>query len=148
MTTKKTVRGLAFGLGLWLLPILVANAAPQHTGIQGQAFLIISYGIPIEVAPGIWVGIPSMQLPTATSFTVISASAQREVARVTTDASGFYSVSLNPGRYVLVPDALTILPGCSASTEPIEITVRPKEVTLANIFYFRQGPCRVQAVPQ
>jgi hypothetical protein len=120
-------------------------ATPPNTGIQGQTFLYISYGTPIEVEPGLWIGIPSVQLPWPASFKVLSAHSYREVARVTTDANGVYTLALPPGNYVLVPDTLIINAffNCTASTGPIEITVRPKQLTLANIFYFQNGFCTI-----
>jgi len=140
---------LCLATALLITTSLQSAAAPSHTGIQGQSFLYISYGTPIEVSPGVWIGIPSVQLPIATSFTVLSAHNRREVARVTTDANGLYSVSLPPGRYVLVPDAVNLSPfaNCGAATQPIEVTVQAKQFTLANIFYFRQGPCAIFGAP-
>jgi hypothetical protein len=120
----------------------IALAAPPHTGIQGQSFHYIAYGLPYMIAPGIWIGIPSVQLPVATSFTVVSAHNGREIARVGTDANGFYSLSLPPGKYLLVPDTLVVNAffNCTVSTGPIEVEVRAKQFTLLNIFYFSQGP--------
>jgi hypothetical protein len=126
-------------------------AAPPQTGLQGQSFLYISYGTPIEIEPGLWVGIPDVQIPVATSFTIVSARNGREVGRITTDANGLYSVSLVPGKYVVVPDPLNLHQFflCGGSTTPFEVTVKAKQMTPANIFYFRKGPCvGVIAPPQ
>ncbi|HKX61226.1 MAG TPA: hypothetical protein VJS65_05270 [Verrucomicrobiae bacterium] len=124
-------------------------AAPPQTGLQGQAFLYISYGTPIEIEPGLWVGIPDVQMPVATSFTIVSARNGREVGRITTDAGGLYSVSLVPGKYVVVPDPLNLhhLFSCPSSTTPFEVTVRAKQMAPANIFYYREGPCSVVIGP-
>src|SRR5215203_124455 len=126
-----------------------AFATPPHSGIQGQAFHYVSYGNPYFVAPGFWIGIPSFQLPVATSFTVLSAHNGRELARVATDSNGFYSVSLPPGKYVLVPDTLVLnaIFNCTVSTDPIEVQVKAKEFTLQHVFYFGQNfPCIVRAI--
>jgi hypothetical protein len=133
---------------LVMVPCLSA-AAPPHTGIQGQAFLITSYGMPIEVEPGIWIGIGAVQLPVATTFTVLSSNTGREVTRITTDANGSFGVSLHPGAYLLVPDTLRFngFPfGCSVSTAPIQIAVEPKQFTVANVFYFQNEPCSISAI--
>src|SRR4051812_1727116 len=105
----KQLRLLTLGLAIFLLPAVppTALAAPPHTGIQGQAFHYISYGAPIEVAPGIFIGNFDIQLPVATAFNVFSHSTGHEVGRVTTDADGSFGVSLHPGKYVLAPDTLT-----------------------------------------
>jgi hypothetical protein len=140
---------LCLTTALWLASSPVAMAAPKHTGIEGQSFLYISYGNPIQVAPGVWIGIPSVQLPVATSFKVLSAHNRREVAQVTTDANGHYSLTLPPGKYVLVPDPLIENPFfyCPAATAPIEVSVKAKQFTRANIFYFRTGFCIFTGTP-
>ena len=142
---KHTIQRLTLGLAA-LLPViapLAATAAPLHTGIRGQASVTISYGTPVEIAPGVWAGPPSVQLPAVTALTVLSARTGHRVGRVTTDANGTYALALHPGKYVLVPDTLTLAIGCSVETEPLEIAVRPRQVTQANVFYFRNGPCTV-----
>jgi hypothetical protein len=128
----------------------VASASPPHTGLEGQTFLYISYGTPIEIEPGVWIGIGNVQLPVASTFSVLSAQNHREVARVTTDSNGLYSVSLPPGRYLVVSDPISMSPfaHCTASLTPFEVTVHAKQFTLANIFYYRQGPCAIRAPVQ
>jgi len=113
-------------------------APPPETGLQGQSFIYISYGVPgAPVAP------PSVQLPVATSFTVYSAHSGRGVAHVVTDAGGNYSLLLPPGSYILAPDALTYNFCGSLTIAPFEVTVHPKEFSIANMFYFHEGPCRI-----
>lgn len=126
-----------------------SSAAPPHTGIRGQAFLYISYGAPVEVAPGIWVGVPSVQFPIAASFRILSAHNGREIGRVVTDVNGLYSVRLPPGKYILAPEPMRVNPflPCEASTEPIEVRVQAKNLSFRNIFYFREGPCAVLGTP-
>jgi len=126
-----------------LIPVpRVCLATPPQSGIEGQAFLYISYGSPIETAPGIFVSVGDMQLPVATALTVYSSNTGREVSRITSDASGGFKVALHPGKYVLVPDDVETL--CSSlSVDPIEVTVHPREFTTSNIFYFQDGPCSV-----
>lgn len=144
---NSTIQSLAIGIAFTLLgAVSPAMAAPKQTGVQGQAFLYISFGAPIELQPGVWAGIPSVQLPVATAFTVVSSHNGREVGRVTTDAQGLYSVSLAPGKYVLIPDPLNLNPffPCESSSIAVEVTVRAKQMTTANVFYYREGPCLVR----
>ena len=146
---KPTLPALALGLATVFLasdsPGLIA--APQNTGIQGQAFLYFSHGVRIEIEPGFWISPGDVQLPVATAFTILSARNGHEVARVITDVNGLYSVSLRPGAYVLVPDPVSRGPFCApVSTEPIEVTVRPRQFTPLNIFY-SDPPCVIQVVP-
>jgi hypothetical protein len=137
---------IAFGLATFGLATAPDPAiAKPHGGIQGQAFLYISNGTGMEVEPGVWVAPPSVQLPIATTITVLSAHSGQEAACVTTDANGLYSLSLHPGDYLLVPDTVSLntLVDCTASTGPIAVTVDAKEFVTANIFYFRESPCSV-----
>jgi hypothetical protein len=147
---NQILKSLALAVALTCFgAVCPALSAPPQTGIQGQAFLYIIWGTPIEIEPGLWIGIPNVQMPVATSFTIVSARNGREVGRVTTDANGLYSVSLVPGKYVVVPDPLNLNQffSCDSSTTPFEVAVRAKQVTSANIFYFRQGPCAVVVPP-
>ena len=67
------------------------------------------------------------------------------MSRVTTDASGNFSVALHPGKYLLVPDDLRTF--CSSlSVAPMEVTVHPRELTTRNIFYFQDGPCSISGI--
>jgi len=147
MRKNKTMKRMIQPLLLGLTALLLVNtpppspAAPRKTGIEGQAFLIISYGTPTEIAPGVWVGIPSVQLGVATSITVFSSQTQHEVDRITTDADGNFAVALHPGKYLLVPETLTMPFGCAVSLNPIEVTVPSRGFTTCNLFYFREGPC-------
>jgi hypothetical protein len=120
-----------------------AFCAPPHTGIQGQVFLYISNGTGFEIAPGLWVAPPSVQLPVATSLRVLAARSGREIARLTTDANGLYSLPLHPGDYKLLADTLSFPINCTVSATPTEVTVHPGEFTPANIFYFHFGFCGI-----
>lgn len=142
---RKTIQILGLGLAtLWFAttsPALLA--APPDTGIQGQAALYISYGTPVEVAPGVWVGVGDVMLPVATSFSVLSAHSGHEVGRFSADASGAFTLSLPPGKYVIVPDALTFgsFPFAhSVSTGSFEVTVSAKKFTYALVLYYQAGP--------
>ncbi|HTL16334.1 MAG TPA: hypothetical protein VL793_03810 [Patescibacteria group bacterium] len=130
---------------LFLATITSVSASPK-SGIEGTAFLIISYGSFVEVEDGIFVGVPSIQMPIAASFTVFSRNGNHEVARVTTGANGVFSAALHPGKYLLVPDTLIFPWSCDVTGEPIEVTVNPKDSTLVNIFYFQDGPCTIAGV--
>jgi hypothetical protein len=144
-TMRATIHKLA--LVAVLLGAGSAVATPPQTGVQGQAFAI-SPGFWYFVEPGIAIGVGSIQLPVATSFTVLSSHNGREIERVNTDAAGFYSVALPPGKYVLVPDEIVLngFPRCTASTGPIEVEVKVKQLTLQNVFY-TAIPCAVIPVP-
>jgi|SRR5438105_1875146 len=141
---KSVLRPITLAAAIFLLITTpgVCVAAPPQSGIEGQAFLYVSYGSPIEIAPGFFVSVGDVQLPVATTLTVYSGNTGREVSRVTTDASGKFAVALHPGKYVLVPDDVETF--CSSvSVDPIEITVQPREFTISNIFYFEDGPCSI-----
>jgi hypothetical protein len=140
---KHTLRRIALVILATLLVAISfeAVAAPRHTGVQGRIFHYISYGTPYEIEPGVWIGIPSVQLPVAASFRVLSARNGREVARGGSDANGDYAVSLPPGNYILVPEEYEMPFGCSVSAASILFTVRPHRQTTVNIFYFQDGPC-------
>ncbi len=119
------------------------RAAPPETGIQGYAALYVSYGAPVEVEPGVWVGPGDVMMPVATSFSVLSAHSGHEVGRFATDANGEFTLSLPPGRYVIVPNALTFPFGCSVPAGSFEVTVRAKEFAPALILYYQDGPCGI-----
>ncbi len=140
------------GLGSALVMVMSTTlAAPPHTGIQGQAFLYVVLGIPIEIEPGFWIGIPNVQTPTATSFSIVAAPSGRQLGRFLTDTNGQYAVSLPPGKYVLWPEPLVTRPFISCPptlARPIEVTVKAKEFTVANIFYVRHGVCAIVGEPQ
>lgn len=147
---KNTLHRIALLIAAVLLVAISrpAVAAPPHTGIQGRTFVYISYGTPYEVEPGVWIGIPGVQFPVATSFRILAQKNGREVARGTSDGNGDYAVSLPPGNYILVMEDYVLAKppfDCSASAAPIMFTVRPHQMTLANVFYFRDGPCAVFA---
>src|SRR6266446_904893 len=129
---KSIIRPITLAAATLLLITMprVSVAAPPRGGIEGQTFLYISYGL-----PGFFISPGDIQLPVATALTVYSSNTGREVSRVTTDASGNFAVALHPGKYVLVPDELRTF--CSSlSVDPIEVTVRPREFTISNAFYF------------
>jgi len=145
---KKIIQTLRLGLAAVLLattaPALLA--APPNTGIQGRAALYISYGTPVEVEPGVWLGVGDVMLPVATSFTVLSAHSGHEVGHFTTDANGAFTVSLTPGKYVIVPDTLTFqgFPfSASIPTGSFEVTVSAKKYTYALILYYQAGPVSI-----
>ena len=147
MKHKTQIQTLGFAALLLVASARTSVAAPKHTGIQGQATLTISYGLGVEVAPGIWIAPPSVSLPVTASFAVLSARTGQQVAHVTTERDGSYQLALHPGSYVLVPEDITLLGGCSVSVEPVEVTVHAHQFTTANLCYFRLGPCSIQASP-
>ena len=118
-------------------------AAPPQTGIEGQAALYISYGTPIEIEPGLWVSVGDVMLPAVTSFSVLSAHSGHEVGRFSTEADGAFSISLPPGKYVILPDTLTVggFPFAqSVSTGSFEVAVSARQFTYALILYYHDGP--------
>ena len=90
----------------------------------------------VEVAPGVWTGGTTVDLPVATSFTVTSAHSGRKVGRFSTDADGAFEVSLPPGKYVVVPDPLPLPSGGSVPTSIFEVTVKPQQFTPVVIDYY------------
>ena len=121
--------------------LLTSAAVPAHSGIQGQSIVYISYGTPVQIAPGVWIGIPSVHYPVPTAFTILNARNGHTVGRFTTDPQGAFNVPLHPGKYVLVPEPYTLPFGCTTSHDSIEVTVTARNFVPASIFYFRQGPC-------
>ena len=141
---KRIMKQIMLGLGMLLvLAPMTPSGASGQGGIRGTVYLYISYGVPIEVAPGLWIGSPSVQFPVASAFTILSAKNGREEGRVVTEASGAFTVALHPGKYVLVPEILKIPLGCEVPAEPMEVAVGARDFTLANIFYFQDGPCSI-----
>ena len=140
---RRTVQILA--LALLLGTTGAALSAPPHTGLQGTTF---SYwpGFWHIVEPGVAIGVGGIQLARSASFTVVSAHNGREVTRVTSDADGFYSVPLPPGKYVLVPEPILLNAffDCTASAAPFEVEVKAKEFKLLDIFYITH-PCVISA---
>ncbi|HEX4263450.1 MAG TPA: hypothetical protein VH597_03850 [Verrucomicrobiae bacterium] len=121
-------------------------AAPPNAGIQGRAALYISYGKPVEVAPGVWVGVGDLMLPVATSFNILSARSGHKVGHFSVDASGAFTVSLPPGKYIVVPDTLTVrgFPSSdSISTDSFAVTVRARKFAYALILYYQGVPSGV-----
>ena len=146
MKKKIQILGLALAALLFTTPTPVLQAAPADTGIQGRSALYISYGTPVEVEPGLWVGVGDVMLPVATSFRVLSAHSGHEVGRFSVDVEGDFTVSLPPGKYVIVPDTLIFGVGPfaqSVSTDSFEVTVSAKKFTYALILYYHEGPFRL-----
>ena len=80
------------------------------------------------------------------SFKVLSAHSGRQIGRFTTDADGSFTVSLPPGKYLVVPDTLTfgVSPfGQSIPTGSFEVTVGARKLTYALILYYQDGPFRI-----
>ena len=149
---KQMFQRLALGLAALLLFAAPLQAGQKYfTGIKGYTSLYISYGMPYEVAPGIFIGMPSVQLPVSVSFTVLSVKNQREVARGTSDANGVFEVALPPGKYIFVADDLHILGGFPSpyppiTVAPVEVMVRPRNATFISAVYFQNGPVTVSAL--
>jgi hypothetical protein len=140
MKSPRTALRLALASLLIAISPLATFASSPRTGIQGQSFLYISYGTPIQTSPDYFIGIPSVQLPVVTSFTILSARTGRQVGHFTTDDDGTFNVALRPGNYVLVPDVLTLPYSRAISEVSIEFTVKPNRLASVVILYFQDGP--------
>jgi len=135
---RRLLPGIAFLL--FAATPLTTVSAPPHTGIAGQAWK--TFGTPATpVFAGYIDGFPvwiiSLQYvpppeQVATSFTVLAVQKNhsRVVTRVTTDASGNFRVPLPPGEYLLAADPLA-----GRSPEPLEVTVKARELTQVSISY-------------
>jgi len=109
-----------------------APSAPPSTGIRGQTFAQ-EYGFFFQVSRDNWLGDDDiLAYPTATSFTVLSAVSHRPVEHFTTASDGSFKVSLPPGKYVVVPDALSDLTAWPSS---FDVTVRLRHYTDITISY-------------
>jgi hypothetical protein len=145
---KRSIQILRLALAALLFattsPALLA--APPNTGIQGKAALYVSSGKPVEIAPGLWADAGDLMFPVATSFNILSARSGHKVGHFTVDASGAFTVLLPPGKYIVVPDTLTIrgFPFAeSVSTDSFAVTVRARKLTYALILYYQEGPSGV-----
>jgi hypothetical protein len=133
---------LAFGVLLLAAVPFNAEAKPLQSGIQGRIFTYSSYGTPVEVEPGVFIGILGVQLPVAATFSVVSVRNGREVARGASGSDGLFSVALPPGKYLLVPDDLIVnrfFNWVAEAPAPIEVTVRARQFTTQNVFYLFNG---------
>jgi hypothetical protein len=137
---KSKIQTLALGLTALLLTMAPFSsvAAPQKSGIEGQA-LVYQPGFMVEISPGNWIGDGGFYYPTATSFSVWLPHSRHPVGNFSTAADGSFQVSLPPGIYIVIPDALFALTPTPTSTE---ITVTPQHYTEVFIYY---EPIIVQA---
>jgi hypothetical protein len=142
---KQTIKILKLGLAAVLLTIASSATllAAQTTGIRVQAQLYISEGTPEEIASGVFVGVGDLQMPVAASFTITTAPSGRQPARVvghfTANAEGDFTVRLPVGKYIVVPDTLTNPFDSAATMGSFTVTVRPRDLSLAQIWYFQEG---------
>jgi len=137
-TMKSKLRSLALGFAVLLTAAspLTSMSAPANTGIRGRTHIFTGPFFPGPVAPTV-----VTSFPVATSFTVMAAGSGRIVAQVTSDDNGDFSLSLNPGLYIIVPADLPDTLFCSYETpEPFEVTVRPRQVSGAGFTYVADCP--------
>jgi hypothetical protein len=131
---------------LWLVVLLLATsshsllAAPAFTGIRGQTF-IYQPGFAVEVSPGNWLGDGGFTYPAPTSFTVMSPRSRHPVGHFITASNSSFQVSLPPGKYIVIPDALF---GLTATPTSFEVTVRLRHYTDILIYY---EPAVISATP-
>jgi hypothetical protein len=142
---KQTTQILRLGLAalLFVMTSPALLAAPANAGIQGRAALYISYGSPVLMEPGVWVSVGDVMLPVATSFSILSARSGHKIGNFSADASGAFTISLPPGKYIVVPDPFTFgtFPFAnSISTDSFAVTVRARKFTYALILYYQKGP--------
>jgi hypothetical protein len=142
---KQTTQLLRFGLAALLFamtsPALLA--APANAGIQGRAAVYIAYGTPTPISPGVWVGPGDVMMPVASSFSILSARSGHKIGNFSADANGMFTISLPPGRYIIVPDAFSFsgFPSAnSISTDSFVVTVRARKFSYALILYYQKGP--------
>jgi hypothetical protein len=140
MKIKIRTRELAFVALLLTTLVQSSLAAPPRTGIEGQA-LVYQPGFAVEVSPGNWLGDGGFVYPTAASFTVWLPHSRHPIGRFVTVADGSFQVSLPPGKYVVIPDALF---GRAATPTSFEVTVRLRHYTDILIYY---EPTVIQATP-
>jgi len=106
-----------------LCVVTVLIAASPHNGIQGQAVVVQATATGLAATP------------VQTTFAVIWVkNTSRQVTEVTTDASGRFSVSLQPGIYALLP-APVHFGSCVISTGPFSVTVDKKGFANVTISY-------------
>lgn len=145
---KRTAHILRLGLAalLFAMTSTALLAAPLKSGIQGRAALYISYGSTVQVASDAWATVGDLMIPAATTFSILSARSGHKVGDCSVDASGAFTVSLPPGKYILVPDTLKMgVPpfAYSVTTDSFAVTVRPRKFTYALILYYQKGPVGV-----
>jgi hypothetical protein len=134
MIAKKRALKLALAALLFSTLIQSSLAAPPQTGIRGQT-RIYQPGFLVEVSPGVWVGGGGFSFGWPASFAVLSAHSGREITHVSTGTDGSFEVSLPPGKYVVVPDALPWYPPMVSS---FEVAVTVKHYTDVFIYYEAQ----------
>jgi len=136
------MRTLKLGFVALLLTSLVQSsfAGRSRTGVEGQA-LVYQPGFAVEVSPGNWLGDGGFSYPTPASFTVWLPHSRRPIGHFVTAADGSFEISLPPGKYVVIPDALF---GLAATPTSFEVTVRLRHFTDIYIWY---GPSVIQATP-
>ena len=130
--TKTPERPLmALLLLLGVVPMLVV-AAPPHTGIQGRTTVCS----PCGVFPGPFH--PSVA-PVQTKVTIVSTQTGRKVSRVTSDANGYFKISLPRGTYVLLAEPLPWPSDselvCALLAAPVEVAVETKNFSVVSISY-------------
>ena len=138
--------GLAALLFAMISPALLA--APASGGIHGRAALYISYGTPVQEESGVWLSPGDLMLPTASSFSVLSARSGHKIGTFSADANGTFTISLPPGKYIVVPDTFTFgtAPFANSfSTDSFAVTVRARKFTYALILYYQKAPTSIIA---
>jgi hypothetical protein len=149
---KQTTQILRLGLAALLFamtsPALLA--APANAGIQGRAALYVSSGPPVQVQkkPAVWATSGDLMLPVANSFSILSARSGHKVGNFSADATGAFTISLPPGKYIIVPDTFTFgaFPFAnSISTDSFAVTVRARKFTYALILYYQKDSVSVIA---
>lgn len=90
------------------------GSSDRSSGIRGVS--VIDVG-----CPTVQVGASCRTRPVAASIEVRSQVADRVVSQLDTGPAGTFTVSLDPGRYLLIATALRALP--SPQTRELEVTV-------------------------
>jgi len=142
---KQPFKILKRGLAAVLFAITSSTllAAPPTTGIRVHASVYIAEGTPTEIASGVWASVGDLQMPVAASFSVSTVASGRKPARLvghfTANADGDFTIALPVGKYVIVPDVLPNPFEIAVPTGTFNVTVRPRDLALAEIWYYQDG---------
>jgi hypothetical protein len=91
------------GYGIALALVLAAACTPTDSGIEGY----VTAG---PACPVMQENVPCPDQPYAGTLTILAGNGRIKVGDVTADASGYYTVALAPGTYIVHPESPGPLP--------------------------------------
>ena len=103
------------------------NVGTGSGTLQGTVW---SYGCP-AIKPGESCGSPAVDY----EVTVYRSEGMTVFARTKTDASGFYTLTLPEGIYIVYDDCHIFPPCTKENGTPHEVTIRAGQVTVLNVTY-------------